>query len=121
MEKSYTEEQFQSECYLWFHNTFPWLRGCLFTVDNNVSHRLPPQYRVMEGARKKASGVVPGVSDMVFIRDGFCAFIELKLEKGVQSTEQIFFEALVTKLGHIYVIIKPPLYNFKNFINEFIH
>jgi hypothetical protein len=117
----FTEEQFQNSCFIWFHNNFTAERGRLFAVDNNVSHRLPPQFRQIEGARKKGSGVVAGVSDFVFICENLVLFIELKLENGVQGPEQVKFQKLVESLGHIYVIIKPPLDNFQRLIHEFIH
>lgn len=111
-----SEEQFQAECTQWFHNTYPLLRGMLFAVDNNVSHRLDARTRAIEGNRKKAVGIIPGVSDLVMIGNGAVYFIELKLDKGFQSPEQKEFQRKVEERGHFYCVIRPPVSNFKELI-----
>lgn len=55
-----SEAAFQQECVIWFHNTYPNLRGLLFMVNNNSSSK-------REGAFKKALGLVAGVSDLIFL------------------------------------------------------
>lgn len=113
MENYLTEEQFQGACTLWYWNKYRDSR--LFTVDNNVSKRLPPQIRMIEGNRKKALGCRPGVSDLIFITYRI-SFIELKLDKGTMSAEQIKFQQLVEQYCHEYFVISPPLQNFINLI-----
>jgi hypothetical protein len=93
------EEKLQSECYKWFHNSFPLERRMLFHVDNN-------SYNATIGAHKKALGVVKGVSDLVFIIDGSVIFIEMKTPSGEQETEQRDFEMKVKSRGHTYVVIR---------------
>lgn len=93
-----TEEQMQSECAIWFWNTFPLERRMLFHVDNNSVNGIV-------GARKKALGVCSGPSDLVFVNDKVY-FIEMKLPWGVQSEEQKDFERKVSVRGHEYIIIR---------------
>ena len=58
----------------------------------------------IEGNRMKAMGVVPGVSDMIYLKGP--VFIEMKSQDGRQSPDQILFEGVVTKLGYRYVIVR---------------
>jgi hypothetical protein len=68
------------------------------------------------GASAKSLGVVSGVSDLEYIDfNGVVWFIELKLEHGVQSSEQIDFQAKLEERGHKYVIIR-SFNEFKNLI-----
>lgn len=91
------ELQMQATYSQWFWNTFPAERGMLHNNDNN-------SYNSIEGARKKAIGVVKGVSDFELILDGHVIFIEFKLPGQKQKPEQEDFERKVTERGHIYII-----------------
>ena len=93
-----SEDAFQQECVIWFHNTYPELRGLLFHVRNNSRTK-------REGAYWKALGVYPGVSDLIFLYDGFAHCIELKTPKGYQSPEQIEWQKLVEDHGIEYQVI----------------
>jgi len=95
-----TEEQLQAECYLWFHSTFHAHRGMLFHVDNN-------SWNKVIGAKKKALGVNPGVSDFVYVSFlGKTLWIEMKTEAGAQSAEQRKFELMVLERGHSYFVCR---------------
>ena len=60
MGKTYkSEDQIQHECYKWFHNTYPHLRGLLFAVPNGGARS------ALQGKIFKMTGVVAGVSDML--------------------------------------------------------
>lgn len=98
------EEQFHAECAQWFHNEFR-TNKMLVTVDNNVSKRLPPYLRVIEGNRKKALGVQPGATDMFYVGYYFVHFIELKMWDGVQSKDQEEFQRQVEERHHRYYIV----------------
>lgn len=93
------EDKLQSECFKWFWNSFPLWRRMLFHVDNN-------SYNAVIGARKKALGVVKGVSDMVLIGWDHVYFLEFKTVIGRQKQEQIEFEQRVKARGHEYIIIR---------------
>lgn len=102
------EAKLQAECFKWFWNTFPSERRMLFHVDNN-------SWNTIVGAKKKALGVVQGVSDMVLILDCSVEFLEFKTDTGAQSEEQIDFENKVTTRCHRYVVIR-SMEQFKNYI-----
>jgi hypothetical protein len=79
-----------------------------------LHHNDNNSYNRIIGARKKALGVVAGLSDMELICDyGIVLFIEMKIPGGVQSSEQKDFERKVVERGHIYVVI----FNFEQFKN----
>lgn len=93
-----SEAAFQQQTRIWFHNTFPELRGLLFHVRNNSES-------ARDGKYWKELGVVPGVSDWIFLFKGKCHCIELKTIYGSQSSEQIAWEKLVTKQGIDYYVV----------------
>lgn len=101
-----SEDQLQSTCFQWHWNNLPEERGMLFHVNQKARNKI-------EGNRFKAMGVVPGVSDMIYLRK--LTFIEMKTEDGKQSKEQKEFEILVTSLGYVYVICR-SLEQFKKII-----
>lgn len=104
------EQILQSQCYKWFHNTYPALRGSLFCINNNSENKV-------KGAINKALGVVKGVTDMCLITKNKIYFIEFKTEKGVQSKEQKAFEKISKTNCSEYIILK-GFEEFKQFINE---
>lgn len=106
-----TELQMQACICFWFWNAYPSERRMLHMNNNN-------SFNSIEGATKKAEGVVDGVSDLEFIDwGGKVWFIELKLPGGVQSKQQEDFQNKVESRGHSYTIF----YSFvetKNFLTE---
>jgi hypothetical protein len=104
-----TELQMQAECCTWFWNEYPGERQMLHANDNN-------SYNAIEGAKKKALGVVKGISDLEFIGyDRDMWFIELKLPGEKQLLEQIKFQQMVELRGFNYIIIF-SFVEFKRFI-----
>lgn len=95
-----SEDRLQQECYLGFHNKYPQYRGLLFHVPNGGARN------AREGAKFKSMGVVPGVSDFIFLFKGKVFFIELKTKKGDQSQKQMNWELLVKKHGFPYFIVR---------------
>tara|TARA_R110000851_G_scaffold332337_1_gene508162 strand:- start:4515 stop:4850 length:336 start_codon:yes stop_codon:yes gene_type:complete len=95
-----SEDRLQIDCYMWFHNKYPNLRGLLFHVPNGGSRSK------REGAKFKAMGVYPGVSDFLFIYDNKLYCIELKIQKGKQSKVQKKWEDTVLNEGCIYNIVR---------------
>lgn len=98
-----SEDQFQAECFQWHWNNRPNERGLLFHVNQKARNQI-------EGNRFKAMGVVPGVSDLIYLIGP--TFIEMKTEKGTQSDDQKRFQRIVEGLGYRYVICRPPISNF---------
>lgn len=95
-----SEDRIQQECYMWFHNTYPELRGLLFAVPNGG--RRSPQ----EAKKFKLTGVVPGVSDMLFMYMGNTYCFELKTPIGTQSNNQIVWQELVVKHMFSYFVVR---------------
>lgn len=87
-----TEARLQQECYIWFHNTYPNLRGLYFKIKNEgnsginanfILERIyfilknPSNFKIklneiiehckhsgaISGAKDKATGLIPGVAD----------------------------------------------------------
>lgn len=108
-----TEDQLQQQIYTWYNNKFclknqeP--RHIIFSVPNGGSRN------VVEAKKMKATGLLPGVSDLIIIQPDKVLFIELKIEKGVQSESQKDFEERIKKLGYEYHIIR-SLNDFKNLL-----
>jgi len=94
-----SEAHLQSHCYQWAHNTFPNTRGLLFAVPNGGTRN------IREGQTLKATGVVPGVADMLFIYSGKIYAFEFKFGTGKQSPAQIGWEAKVVPQGCNYFLV----------------
>lgn len=94
-----SEARIQQEIVLWFHNTYPELRGLLCYNNNNST-----------GGRRatlnKYLGVIPGRSDMVFYFNKQAFMIELKTEKGKQQPIQKKWEVTIKDQGFEYYIIR---------------
>jgi len=118
--KQYTEDNLQSEAYLWINNTYCLAhhtpRLTCFSVPNGGT-RNP-----VEAKKLQATGLRPGVADFLVCmpplpndRYGRLLFIEFKLPNGVQSDVQRKFQSTVQALGFEYKIIR-SLEEFKEYI-----
>jgi len=97
---SKSENRIQQECVMWFHNTYPTLRGCLFAVPNGGARS------VLEGVLLKKTGVVAGVSDLILLYKGNAYLFELKTDTGSQSEKQENWQALMESHGFKYLLIR---------------
>ena len=88
-EKKLSEDKIQSDCYVWFHNTYPTMRGLLCYNLNNSKNKI-------DGARNKAKGLVAGRSDMVLYYQSKAYMIEFKTQDGTQSIGQREWELLIS-------------------------
>ena len=107
-ERDYNEDRLQEECYLWFHNTFPHLRGLLCYNLNNSANKI-------QGNKNKGMGLQVGRSDMVFYYQGKAYMIEMKVADGVQRIDQIKWQNTVEAQGFKYLIARSKE-GFKQFI-----
>jgi hypothetical protein len=73
------EGKLQADCFQWFNNSFPQLRGLLYHVPNGEK-RDPVTANLL-----KAKGVVAGIPDLVFHYRAKTYFIELKKPDGSGS------------------------------------
>ena len=105
------EARLQSDCVIWFNNTFLQFRGLLFAVNNNSEN-------AARAAMRKAMGLYPGVSDLIFLFDGEIYFIEMKTETGLQSKAQKEWEKTIRKNGFGNYVIIRNIMDFKQFINS---
>lgn len=109
-----TEARLQQECFTWHWNTYPDERKRLFMIYNNPKSR-------EHGAVLKAMGLVSGVADMAYVRDGGgILFIEFKTPEGEQSDAQRAFMQAVTEVGAGYVVVR-TLEEFKAVLASYQH
>lgn len=113
---SYVESYTQQACVAWFNAKYPSLSGMLFAVPNDGKRamkmiRTSTGYNTIcvGGSRKKAEGLVAGVSDLILLvpRGGFGALcIELKTPKGRQSAAQKEWQRKAEMAGNKYIICR---------------
>lgn len=110
------ELRLQSECFQWFHNTYPQYRQLLFRVKGELdNHPRKTQIDTMKQlAENKATGIVPGVSDFVLALRKI-HFIELKIGKNTQQQNQIDFQRKIEAMGHEYAVLR-SLQEFQNYV-----
>jgi len=95
-----TEAQLQAQIFQYHWNNLPTERGLLFHVNNKARNAI-------EGAKFKAMGVIAGVSDLIYLKPGGKPIlIELKVDNGTQSKEQMKWELHVRLAGYKYMICR---------------
>lgn len=104
-----TEEQLQAECFKWHWNTFPQHRYKLFHVPNGGKRDK------REAMKFKGMGVISGVSDFIYLIEGYYYAIELKSLNGRTSPKQRRFAEAIG-MERFYLV--NSLDQFKNAILE---
>ncbi len=103
MMKLKNEARIQQEICMWMRNTY-----CLnhhdpqcqiFSVPNESSN-------VIEQIKKKGTGMMAGVSDLILVLPNKVIFCEVKDAKGKQKPAQIEFEKKVVALHHEYWLVR---------------
>jgi hypothetical protein len=111
--KEKSEIQLQAECFQWAWNALPETRRLIFHVPNGGSRN------VIEGMQLKASGVVPGIPDLLFIWHGQLHAFELKTATGTVSDAQA--EVHFTWNDHgVFVHIVRTLESFQEHVKKII-
>lgn len=111
-----SESRIQQEIVRWFRNNYclkhhqP--RHAIFSVPNEGKN---PK----EQLKKKATGLMAGVSDLIVLLPGVVLFVECKDEKGRQSQKQIDFEKTVSLLGFDYILVR-SLEEFQKKIKKYL-
>lgn len=100
------EGKIQAESFTWFWNEYPQYRRLLFHIENENSRS---DSNAIQGAMRKAMGVVAGVSDLILLvptnkHHGLC--IEMKDKDGQQRKEQKEWQYLVEAQGYRYEICR---------------
>jgi len=88
-----TEGRIQAECFQWFNNTFPTLRGLMYHVPNGG------KMSGSAGNRLKAMGVVAGVPDLEFHFWKRTFFLECKTPTGTVSKDQVKVHTILHEHG----------------------
>lgn len=97
------ENAIQQEIFIYFNNKYclkihnP--RRIIFSVPNDTKDFL-------ELKRKKNTGLLSGVSDLIIITEKASFFLEIKTETGVQSDSQKDFQQRVESLGYKYFVAR---------------
>lgn len=129
--KKQTEEKLQSDCYVYFTNTYGLKkhnpRLMMFLVPNEVaslvggvmqservSSRVISKVVSLITQRMKNTGFLGGVSDNIIVAPNRVVFVEFKLPGNYQQQNQKDFETRVSNLGHEYIVIR-SLEQFKTF------
>jgi len=97
------EHRTQCACIRWFRLQYPRFATLLFAIPNGGARN------AVTGARLKAEGVVAGAADLFLaVPSGghHGLFIEMKTEKGTQSSAQKEFQAEVTWAGYRYEVVR---------------
>ena len=106
------EHRIQQTCVRWFNLKYPHLRGRLFAVPNGGRRD------AVTGAKLKAEGVVPGVSDLILLKSNHrygALLIEMKTAKGRQSASQRWWQSVISENDEYkYVVCR----SFDDFMRE---
>lgn len=88
-----SEDKIQAEFYKQAYNTYPQIRGLLFSVPNG-STRHP-----LEAMKLKATGLTPGIPDMILLWMGMAYGFEFKTDIGIVSASQIKIHEIWNRNG----------------------
>lgn len=97
-----TENQLQQQIVIWYKNNYQIHgKGLIFSVPNGGSRH------ILEAKTLKATGQMAGVSDLIILQpNGKTLFVEVKVEKGIQSEVQKIFKDKVRALGFDYYLVR---------------
>jgi hypothetical protein len=110
------EDRLQGGCVTWFRLQYPKFRKLLFAVPNGGSRNK------IEAAKLKATGVTPGVADLLLLvpRQGHNNLvIEMKTPTGTQSPEQKAWQKEAEQAGNKYVVCR-SIEQFMTTINQYL-
>ena len=105
------EHRIQCACVNWFRLQYPDHASALFAVPNGGRRDR------VSGAKLKAEGVLPGVSDLILLvaRGGYHGLlIEMKTPKGKQSPAQKVWQREMESRGYRYIVC----HSFDEFMEE---
>lgn len=94
-----SEHRIQQECFEWHWNNYPHQRGLLCYNNNNSTS-------LVDGAKNKRLGIIPGRSDMVYYLRREAFMIEIKTDDGYQSRDQKAWQELIQANGFTYFIVR---------------
>lgn len=112
------EHRIQQACVQWFNLKFPHLRGRLFAVPNGGRRD------AVTGAKLKAEGVVPGVSDLILLKSNRrygALLIEMKTAKGRQSDNQRWWQSVITENDEYKYVVCHSFDDFMREVTDYIN
>lgn len=111
------EHHIQVACVRWFRLKYPHLSPRLFAVPNGGRRD------GVTGARLKAEGVIPGVSDLILLKRNryYCGLlIEIKRANGRQSDAQKWWQKEVCADGEFKYVLCRGLDDFMREVDDFL-
>ena len=112
------EHRLQCSCVRWFRLAHADIAHALFAVPNGGRRD------ASTGARLKAEGVIPGVSDLILLRpnDKYCALLlEMKTSEGRQSSSQRLWQRLITADNRYYYAVIRNFDDFRHIIEDYLN
>lgn len=112
------EHRIQQTCVRWFNLKYPHLRGRLFAVPNGGRRD------AVTGAKLKAEGVVPGVSDLIMLKSNHrygALLIEMKTTKGRQSASQRWWQSVISENDEYKYVVCRSLDDFMREVTAFLN
>lgn len=111
MNRREEEHRLQCQCVAWFRDTYPALSMLFFAVPNGgaIGQSKSKAEHEKAGAKRKAEGVLAGVSDLILLVScggyhGLCIEMKTSERGSVQSRSQKTFEKAVTLQGYKYIV-----------------
>lgn len=113
------ESKLQAKCFRWCWNEFPETRRLLFHVENEGNRS-----DAIDGSRRKAMGLVAGVSDLILLMPrgpwhGLCIEMKTTDRGSSQSDEQRSWQVLVQNQGYRYEVVRTED-EFMSLIKEYL-
>lgn len=112
------EHRMQQACVRWFSLKFPRLKGRLFAVPNGGRRD------AVTGAKLKAEGVVPGVSDLILLKSNHrygALLIEMKTAKGRQSASQRWWQSVISENDEYKYVVCRSLDDFMREVTDYLN
>lgn len=110
------EHKLQCSMVRWFRIQYPKMKHNLFSVPNGGLRD------AVTAAKMKAEGQLPGVADLIFLKQNRfygALLIETKTKEGRQSDLQREWEQMITCDGYKYVVVR-SLEDFMREINQYL-
>lgn len=99
---SFTEDQLQAYIFKVFNNRFTDFRRQLFAVPNGGNRD------GREANKLKATGVIPGIPDLIFFSERNLIFFELKVGKNKLSSNQLVQKLVINNKNRPYFLVRTP-------------
>lgn len=104
------EDALQSKIVIWFKNNYQMHgKGLIHSTPNGGSRN------VVEAKKMKETGLTSGIADLTIkLPNSFFIDVEVKIEKGKQSENQIKIESFLKKINCNYIVV----YSLEDFIKK---